>query len=60
MKLDIWQTAENLNNDLFGKPHFLPYFPNKTTSVTAIYSSLPPTSLPYLKQKNEVIRLRGV
>jgi hypothetical protein len=52
--------SETYNNNLFGKPHFLPYFPNKTTSVASIYSSLSPTSLLYLKQKNEVIRLRGV
>ena len=51
---------ETYNNNLLGKPHFLPHFPNRTTSVALIYSSLFPTSLPYLKQKNEVIKLRDV
>ena len=49
--------SETYNNNLLGKPHFLPYFTNRTTLVASIYSSLFPTSLPYLKQKNEVIRL---
>ena len=29
---------ETYNNNLLGKPHFLPYFPNKTTLVASIYS----------------------
>ena len=52
--------SETYNNDLLGKPHFSPYFPNKTTSVANRYCLPIPTSLPYLKQKNEVIRLREV
>ena len=57
MKHSLCMDSETYNNNLLGKPHFLPYFPNKTTLVASIYSSLFLTSLPYLKQKNKVIRL---
>jgi hypothetical protein len=49
--------SETYKNDLLGKPHFLPYFPNKTTSVVVIYNSSSSTSF---KQKNEVIRLKEI
>jgi len=43
--------SETYKNDLLGKPHFLPYFPNKTTSVVVIYNSSSSTSLPNLNRK---------